>query len=472
MLKYGPFYDQHKQLLTLGQKLGAGGEGEVYALADDVHHAVKLYSNPTVLRTHKLIAMLAKPPDKVRGHVAVAWPTGLVCDAQGKVVGFMMPRVHGVRSLHALYHPKTRRVLAANITWQHLVNMAHNLASVVARVHAKGYVIGDLNESNILVNRHALVTLIDCDSMQVQTDDAIYRCLVSKAEYLAPELHNKDFRKVTRQQRHDLFALAVLLFMLLMEGVSPFAGVHEGKGPPPGLLDTMRTGNSPYLRFGKSKPAAIAPPFKMLPRNLRRLFQQSLRPRLWWHPLSWRKPSANMWQDALKQLEQTLITCASNPNHKYATHLKTCPWCARATTFGIDPYPASSTHVPVSTPAAPTQQRTSLSMWRYPWQRLWSRVWKPARQPVGQPSGQREHANYRTPLVLVGTLFILQDVINQVLTNNRYADKVIAFIGVGVAFYILLIILKKFKWTAIAIRVVEYTLRIFLIAYVMGALFY
>lgn len=88
----------------------------------------------------------------------------------------------------------------------------------------------DVNESNVFVGRDARVTLIDCDSWQV-VDSArgrTYRSHVAKPDFLAAELQGRSLALVDRQNCHDNFALAVLIFKLVNEGTHPFDGVFRG----------------------------------------------------------------------------------------------------------------------------------------------------------------------------------------------------------------------------------------------------
>src|SRR5205814_1625917 len=98
-----------------------------------------------------------------------------------------------------------------------------------------------------LVSNTALVTLIDCDSMQVPGEDGrVFRCPVGKPDYTPPELQSQDFSTVDRAPSADDFGLAVLVFLLLMEGVHPFQGVWLGTGDPPALEDNIAAGRCPY----------------------------------------------------------------------------------------------------------------------------------------------------------------------------------------------------------------------------------
>ena len=85
----------------------------------------------------------------------------------------------------------------------------------VSAIHDAGYVIGDLNQSNILVTSRGLVTFIDTDSFQVKEDGRRYLCLVRTPEYVAPELVGKDLAgrragpnaRPLRPRRHHLSTL-------------------------------------------------------------------------------------------------------------------------------------------------------------------------------------------------------------------------------------------------------------------------
>ena len=226
------------------------------------------------------------------------------------------------------------------------MRIARNLCRVVDALHRAGYVIGDLNESNILVSNRALVTLVDLDSVQVRAGDRIYRCPVAKAEYVPPELQGKTFREVTRTPAHDRYGLAILIFLLLMEGVHPFAGVYRGEGEPPPLEANMADRRSPYLPGGMLAPVPTAPPFKLLPGTVQRLMRRAL------GAPPWRRPTAASWERALAGLEQALRPCPTRPSHHYADHVETCPWCARREAFGSDAFAGAGAPPTVGVPKA------------------------------------------------------------------------------------------------------------------------
>lgn len=231
--------ESNGQILVLdpSAELGAGGEARIYAAPANL--AAKIYHRPDEAQARKLAIMVAHPPrDPMlsRGHSSIAWPVDRLREVGGggRVVGFLMPRVRGLRPLVEFYNPKLRRQNCPFFDYRYLHRTARNLAAAVAAVHSRGHVVGDLNESNVLASETALVTLVDTDSFQVRDPKtgATHRCPVGKPEFTPPELQGKAFRKLDRSTEHDAFGLAVLLFQLLMEGAHPFAGIVPGREDP------------------------------------------------------------------------------------------------------------------------------------------------------------------------------------------------------------------------------------------------
>jgi WD40 repeat protein len=200
-------------------------------------------------------------------------------------------------------------------------------------------VIGDVNESNVLVAEDAIVTLVDTDSFQVNDGTTVYRCTVGKPEYTPPELQGVSFRDVDRSVQHDLFGLGVLIYQLLMEGTHPFGGVFRGQGEPPELKERIKAGHFPHGRRGiPYNPMPLAPSFQMLPVALQELFLLCFEQG---HGNPAARPTADVWSKALGAAEDDLVRCGVNGQHYYSGHLGVCPWCERAVKLrGRDPFPA------------------------------------------------------------------------------------------------------------------------------------
>lgn len=330
------YTNRDAQTLTTGEEVGRGGEGVVYAVVERNDVVAKIYhlAQRTHLRHAKVTAMIAQPPrDSGRAfvppHVALAWPTDLLFE-EGAFVGFLMPRMARSPNLVALFNPVLRQQRYPHADRRFLYRTGQNLAAVLATLHSRGHVVGDLNQKNILVKANALVTLVDTDSFQIGDGNGhCYRCPVGVPDYTPPELQGQPLANLDRQPYHDCFGLSVLLFQLLMEGYHPFTG-----RPLTAALSTveqlslhcMQQGWFPYSNNSAVQPPPDAPPFTWLPPELRRLFLQSF---LVGYTQPTQRPSAATWAQALARAEGNLVRCPRRPEHWYSNHLEHCPLCLR-----------------------------------------------------------------------------------------------------------------------------------------------
>jgi DNA-binding helix-hairpin-helix protein with protein kinase domain len=333
------------EIVLEGPPLGRGGEASIYAVPGRSDLTAKIYHNPSDEQANKLAAMLAAPPVAPPApgqHVTIAWPLYRLLEigSEGRVAGYLMPRIDDARMIWEFYNPSVRRQVCPRFHYGSLLRTARNLAAAVRTLHECGYVLGDLNESNVLVTPQALVTLIDTDSFQAPGRDRLYRCRVGKPEYTPPELQGAAFAEVDRLPEHDAFSLAVLIFQLLMQGVHPFAGTNVGGGPE-SIVGRIAAGYWPYAlgRASPVQPSPHAPPWLVLPppvqELLRRCFEDA-------HAEPDLRPSAAHWQHALEQAEHELTTCAISAQHLYHRSLDRCPWCVLAEQQGRDPFPDPS----------------------------------------------------------------------------------------------------------------------------------
>lgn len=338
----GTYFDDKDKPVTLGEVVGRGGEGQVFALPNDPQQVAKVYDTPPVhLQRNKLSAMarLATP----QLTAVAAWPTSTLREGpQRTVVGFIMPALHHYHPLHRLYSPAERDQLFPDRDWGFLVQAAAHLAEAFAVVHEHGHIIGDVNERNVLVGSDAQIALIDCDSFQVHDGEDIYLCDVGVDLFTPPELQNKDLRGVQRSTNHDMFGLAVLIFQMLFMGRHPYVGRYTGD-------DEMTPQRAiTEARFAFSRTAGLldmtAPPFALsldeLPPNLAMLFERSFLGKI---TSGNYRPFAQQWADELNQLAQHIGRCEVGPRHAYWRELDHCPWCRITGEGGPDFFEASHT---------------------------------------------------------------------------------------------------------------------------------
>ncbi|MCB9151727.1 MAG: hypothetical protein H6641_23475 [Caldilineaceae bacterium] len=313
------------QNITLDQEINRGGEARIWSVQRAPQQLAKLYFAPTAQHEAKLHAMLANPPRQPRDHAAIAWPSEMLYQ-ENRFVGFLMPRVYDCNSIFRIYNPMLRHKLPEPYSWNAFLHRtARNLAAALELVHDRGHMVGDLNESNILVTPDARVTLVDADSFQVRGEqDVIHHCTVAKAEFLPPELSGADLRTIERTTAQDHFGLAVLIWYLLMEGFHPFQGVLQRRHSVERVhLYCKDQGFFPYQHY-RVLPPPKAPALEQLHPALAEAFYSAFVSG-YRNPAA--RPDAKEWQERLIQAENTLIPCAENKSHYYYGQLQRCPVC-------------------------------------------------------------------------------------------------------------------------------------------------
>lgn len=274
--------------------LGEGGEGRVYRAGD---RAIKVFAAPNDERAEKLAAFPAGLPREV-----VA-PLDLCVDRAGAVVGYAMRVVEGAVDMHKASQRKWQRSAASP---REILAVLRALARVVAELHARGVVVGDLNDGNValapLPRGGFEPCLIDADSMQY----ARFACRVAHERFLDPRLYGVDLATTAALSRaSDLYALAVLAFSTLVF-VHPFGGAHPS-------FPTL-------LRRAEARCSVLAPGVK-LPASAQRpdvLPDDALA----WFERVFEKDAREPLPPAV--LEAPLVLCACGAAHAR----RACPACS------------------------------------------------------------------------------------------------------------------------------------------------
>ncbi len=284
------FHTPDGEILVAGTQVGRGSDGAVVGVAGHPDLVMKLYyaSKITPQSQAKIQTMVANKPlhrtvrDKQSGEPvpALAWPEDAVL-LDGQVCGFTMRaidmsravEIHNVESRFARdARPWTQ---ALNLTFR--AGIALNLAFLIHQLHASGVVVGDLNERSAVVSSSLIVSLVDCDGMQIRdANGVVFPCTVFQSGFFAPELIGKDLRKTVRLPSSDLFAIAVHVYSLLLDK-HPFRnGVYTGPGEKP-VNDILakqgqwRGRRNGFLQIEKSAPEIET----ILPAELVDLFRRA-----------------------------------------------------------------------------------------------------------------------------------------------------------------------------------------------------
>ena len=328
---------EREPLSVSREAVGEGADATVHAIEGHPDFVAKLYRAPDDARRAKLAAMLAAVPDRrVTAHagrrvVELAWPETLVeapdDSGQARTVGFVMPAVDLREAvlLTELLTPRGRRAAGLSEAVRLRVAAAANLAASVASLHAAGHHVVDLKPSNLHVYRASgLVAILDCDGMSVRGPDGMrYPAHQYTDGYIAPEALRRRDRPEALGEAQDRFALAVVVFQLLNNGLHPFQGVpnRAADAVPTTNGERVAAGLYPY---GSGAPTLAPPPSSphpFLDARTQTLFRRAF------DASEDGRPSADEWRDHLRALlDAGLSPCPESPDHA-RFEAKLCATC-------------------------------------------------------------------------------------------------------------------------------------------------
>lgn len=292
------YFTKSRQLIQIGEAIGQGGQATVFDVPD-TKLAAKIYHKPSTHLTHqKLIAMVANPPPTkdADGNVALSWPQEILYSADYRLAGFTMPRIDtsNYSPIFHYWNPKMISQLHDVPDDPQQVNrllkaIGINFLTILNSLHILEYVVGDINERNILAHRTGPIAILDSDSFQVydQKNNFTHRCQVGREEYTDPNLltafgqdctdgrcpdrkpHRKAYQCVDRMPEHDNFSIAVVLFKLLMNGHHPF------DGPEGSYHDKIVNRLFPYDNANLTPPPGLPERWEQLDQHWRDYFKQT-----------------------------------------------------------------------------------------------------------------------------------------------------------------------------------------------------
>jgi DNA-binding helix-hairpin-helix protein with protein kinase domain len=307
--------------LSLGGEIARGGEGVIYSVSANASSLAKIYlKEPSAEKIAKVTLMRSLvAPDLTK---ISAWPTELIAK-NGKLCGFLMPRIAASADVHKLYSPKSRSTSFPEADLRFLIHVAANISRAFGTIHAASHVIGDINHGHVLVGTDGRVALIDADSFQITANGYTYTCDVGSPLFTPPELQNRSFRGLVRTPNHDLFGLAVLLFHILFMGRHPFSGVWLGRGEMP-IEKAIQEGRFAYgisaERLQMRRPPGTLS-LNTYGNGIAALFEKAF-------SLNSARPTAVEWAGALGMIASSLRSCIKSTAHFYPQQLGACPWCS------------------------------------------------------------------------------------------------------------------------------------------------
>ena len=325
--------------ITLGELVNKGGAaGRIFEVKEHPRLVAKIFHSLSKSSTNreKLQAMLQNRPsfspalkngkefvmDDGEKYIQIAWPEALLENEKGFCVGYLMPRIDLslAASLDHFMQKATRTKLKLPENYEYRIRIACNLSAMVAALHEKGHYIVDLKPSNVYVYKESmLISMLDCDGFSIKGGKNRYPAEFVSEEYIYPEGMDQGCDEMGEEQ--DKFALAVIIFKLLNNGIHPFSGTPR-KSNVPALTIQERIAQNHYA-YGSWADLYQAPhPYSIhdyFAKETLELFDRAFVRGL-------KRPTAQEWENHLRKLIGSLRKCKKNHNHVYFTS-KGCGLC-------------------------------------------------------------------------------------------------------------------------------------------------
>ena len=253
-----------------------GGEGVIYRFTRNPNILIKVCKPETLADTKKLALFRTRLAAMMRLKECreapfLAWPLMPVMDAHGAPIGFVMRKCLG-RTLRALFAPMQVQRFFPGWNRLHVTQVALNFLDAVRMLAKQKVLVNDFNPGNFLVDKNGLVRLIDCDSFQIPVESgAPLMTRTFTPEFCAPELllHPELFDK-PRTPEQVRFSLAIVIYMILMSGLHPYA--RCGGGDP---AENLKSGKCPLDKdSGVRLPVSWHKSVSWLTPGLRDCFKQ------------------------------------------------------------------------------------------------------------------------------------------------------------------------------------------------------
>lgn len=202
--------------LILGELLGEGGEGRVFGVAGDDTRVVKVFDDEhrTMHRQAKLELLMSRGLEQD----GIAFPTSVVSNEDGAFLGYAMPRASGKELQASVMRPARFKKTYPHWSKADLVDVCISFLEKVSYLHSLNILLGDINPKNLMVDATKAVWIIDADSWQLEG----YPCPVGTPMFTAPTVKG-DYADRLRTTQEELFAVATMLFMILITGQFPYS---------------------------------------------------------------------------------------------------------------------------------------------------------------------------------------------------------------------------------------------------------
>lgn len=201
--------------IRLIEEVAAGGEGTIYTT--NTPYVAKIYKkeNNTKRKYEKIKIMLTKPID----CEGICFPIAALYNTNKEFVGYLMPKARGKELQKSIFIKPLFMKNFPDWKKRDTVELCVTILKKMKYLHDRNVIMGDINPSNILVVSPKEVYFVDTDSYQIEE----FPCPVGTNNYTAPEIQGKHFPDFLRTMGNENFAVATLLFMIMLPGKPPYS---------------------------------------------------------------------------------------------------------------------------------------------------------------------------------------------------------------------------------------------------------
>ncbi len=245
-------YTKNKEAITIGNQLGDGGEGIVYACSkpDQVVKLIKPIKNMIRKYTQKKLEQMCEVK---LDNPSIIWPLDTIYDSNGNFVGFTMSIIKGIdlkrftSSIVKNVNDNSEEINIHDIDKKELCNLILSILDTMIYLHDKNIIIGDIKLENFMLKDGDIskVYFIDTDSYQIGD----FPCLLVSPGFIPPEIDAANLGKQNCRYRtfgNENFALFSLIFHLVFRAKPPYSQqIHSDEY----VSETYRVTNGMFPYF-------------------------------------------------------------------------------------------------------------------------------------------------------------------------------------------------------------------------------
>lgn len=201
--------------IRLGDVIASGGEGTVYET--NTPYVAKIYHDGKL--TQRKYEKLKRIIEKQLKCDGICFPVSGLYNKNKEFVGYLMPKAKGKELQRSIFIKPLFLQQFPNWKKKELVQLCITILKKMQYLHERNIIMGDINAGNILVVSPTEVYFVDTDSYQIED----LPCPVGIVTFTPPELQGKQYKSFLRTMGNEYFAVATLMFMLMLPGKAPYA---------------------------------------------------------------------------------------------------------------------------------------------------------------------------------------------------------------------------------------------------------